>query len=161
MTHRVVALALLAALPACYSYVPLESGQPQVGQEVRVHVTGASSDDGAGSGGAVGEKTVDGVVLGNQDGLLRLSVHPGREEAQLYSVNRRDTVSVPLADVTLVERHKLDAGRTAVLLGIGAAGIAAAVIAVANANPSNSAGGGGGRPKNSQGLTIRIPVSIP
>ncbi len=155
-TRTAVALLLLGALPACYSYVPLESGaSPKVGQDVRVLVR-SSADDGDG-----GENSIDGLVLGTEGGTLRLAVHPGRADPAAYSVITRDTLSVQMSDVTSIERHKLDAGRTALLIGLGAAGIAAAVIAVANSNPSNSAGGTGSRPRNSQGALIRIPLTIP
>lgn len=156
--RRGIALALLALLPACYSYVPLETG-PTVGQDVRVHLT----DEGRGQpgvrGSATSEGTIDGLVLRSEPDSLTLSTSL-RAWRNAATGGVRDTLTLPASSVSRIDVSRLDKPRTFVLAALGAGAIAAVVILVAHSDLTNSGGGGGGGGGNfSQG--IRIPLTIP
>lgn len=163
--RRAVALLLVVLLPACYSYVPLETGSPTTGDDVRVHLTeeatrasAAIRRSGDGSGGFV-----TGLVLRASGDALTLSTRGERYmRSGVGSASLRDTLTLTAPEIRQIERNELDAARTAVLAGLGVGAVAAAVILVANANPSGSSGiGNGGGPRASLEIPIRIPLGVP
>ena len=163
--RRPVALLLLLLLPACYSYRPLETGSPRVGDDVRIHLTeegaraaGATRTSEGGSG-----PSVTGLVVSSQGDAVTLSTRGERYlRSGVGSAVYRDTLTLAGPEIRQIERNELDAARTAVLAGLGAGAVAAAVILVINADPSGSSGiGGGGGPRASLEVPIRIPIGAP
>lgn len=162
--RRALALLLVPLLPACYSYVPLESGSPRAGDDVRVHLT-----EEVHSGPTVarldeqGDPYVRGLVLGSRSDSLTLSVRS--EAARRTGVGfpvLRDTLTLAGSEIRRIDRNQLDALRTTVLAGLGAGAVATAVILVINADPSGSSGiGDGGGPRAAVQIPIRIPVGAP
>lgn len=161
MSRRAVALLLALLLPACYSYVPLESGDPKAGQDVRVHLTDRAERE-VGYGMGAGDDTwLTGLVLRSGGDSLTLSAS-GEWQPGVASAFRRDTVTLARSHIRSIDRSEMDATRTAILAGLGVGAVAAAVILVANANPDGSgAGGGGGTPRNSEVPFVQIPLRIP
>jgi len=159
--RRTVSFLLLVLLPACYSYVPLESGGPNVGQDVQIHVAEGSSQAGL----ARDDGTITGMVLRSwADSITVSRKRAGSSHTGVGSDVLRDTVTLSRAEISEIDGSRLDAGRTAVLVALGAGVIAGAVVLVANANPNNSTGGGGpgtGRMSRGGGLGFKIPIHIP
>lgn len=164
-SRRAIALLLLVALPACYSYVPLESGSPRAGDDVRVHLTEASTRGSSLASGMddEGRPFVTGLVLRTLNDSLTLAIDGA--DARYSGVGSpflRDTLTLAGSEIRQIERSELDALRTAVLAGLGAGAVATAVILVINASPSGSGGiGGGGGPRASVEIPISLPLGTP
>lgn len=165
LPRRAVALSLAMLLPACYSYVPLESGTPQAGDDVRVHLTeeGARATAASRASGDGDGPFVTGLVLRTRADALTLSTRGERYlRSGVGSASLRDTLTLTAAEIRRIDRNELDAARTAVLAGLGVGAVATAVILVINADPSGSSGiGDGGGPRASVEIPIRIPVGVP
>lgn len=161
--RRSLAVLFLFLLPACYSYVPLKSGEPQVGQDVQVHFTKEGAREKNVPIPANGDATLEGLVLRNLGDSITLASKASYREGHFATGFDRDTLTVAMSSLSEIDQSQIDAGRTAVLIGLGAGAIALAVILVANANPANSGppSGGGGKGVTSQGFGIRIPIGIP
>lgn len=152
-------------LPACYSYAPLESEPPRAGDDVRVHVTEGAAHASSLTGEADGQDGpfVTGTVIGTRNDTLALSVQGGGAgHPSVGWSGFRDTLTLAGSDIRRIDRNRLDALRTTVLVGLGAGAVAAAVILVANANPGLGGGlGGGGTPRATLELPIRVPLGAP
>ncbi|HKK26613.1 MAG TPA: hypothetical protein VKB18_00890 [Gemmatimonadota bacterium] len=155
--RRGIALALLVLLPACYSYVPLETG-PTAGQDVRVHLTDEGRGQPGVQGSATSEGTIDGLVLRSKPDSVTLST--SSRAWRTAAAGARDTLTLATSSVSRIDVSRLDKPRTFVLAALGAGAIVAAVILVAHSDLTNTGGGGGGGGGNlHQG--IRIPLTIP
>lgn len=165
LPRRSVALLLLLLLPACYSYRPLETDSPRAGDDVRIHLT----EEGARAAAATRASEtgsgayVTGLVLRSEGDAVTLSTRGERYlRSGVGSAAYRDTLTLSGPEIRQIERNELDAARTAVLAGLGAGAVAAAVILVINADPSGSSGvSGGGGPRASVEIPIRIPLGLP
>lgn len=150
---------LFLALPACYSYSPVERGTPEAGSEVRLRL----NDDGA-------ERVVRQTPLTEREVLEGRIVQQGDQEIRVL-VSRparrqfaaggrmQDTVGLLRSGIESVELKQMETGKTAALVG----GITAGAVLL-GATLLNSGGGGGSPPGDggdSNPLNIAIPVSIP
>ena len=162
--RRAVALLLVILLPACYSYVPLESGSPRTGDDVRVHL--AEEANRGSTRVALDEENgpfVTGLVLRSRSDSLTLSVRgQAARHSRVGYPALRDTLTLAGSEIRRIDRNQLDVLRTTVLAGLGAGAVATAVILVINANPSGSGGiGDGGGPRAAVEIPIRIPLGAP
>lgn len=150
---RVVALLLLLAFPACYSYVSVEDGMVKRGDEVRL----STRPDAAASepGEEDGRIDLQGVVVTRSQDSLVLWRRPLLRGATRVEEVSRDTVAVALSGIGSIERSELDGVKTVGLV-VGSLGVIAGFAVLA----SNAEGGGTGDFGGGDGgnLLIRLPV---
>lgn len=159
-----IAFLLLVLLPACYSYVPLESGEPRVGEDVRLHLVEPEEGASASPVGTTDERTLTGLVVYSRADSLTLSRSAASaRNVEVGSAALRDTLTLSRSSIRRIEHSRIDAARTAIMTGLGAGAIAAAVYLVANStlDDSSAGGGSGGTPRNSVTVPVRIPLDIP
>lgn len=150
--RRLVALVLLVALTGCYSYVPIEDGPPQVGDEVRVRLT----EEGARSASAhdLRDDRIQALVLAGGSDSLTLRYRPLRRGDPVGDARRRDTLTVALDDLGSVERSRVDALKTGGMV-VGVLGLmAGAVILAGSLESGGDFGDGGDGPR----LQLRFPA---
>lgn len=150
---RVVALLLLLAFAACYSYVPVEDGTVKRGDEVRI----STRPDAAASEAREDEGRIDlqGVVVtSSQDSLVLWRRPVIRGTTRIEEVGR-DTLAVALSGIGSIERSELDGVKTVGLV-VGSLGVIAGfAVLVSNAEGGGTGDFGGGDGGN---LLIRLPV---
>lgn len=159
-----IAFLLLVLLPGCYSYTPLETGEPRVGQDVQVHLAEPGGSDSPSPAPATGGRTLSGLVVSSRADSLTLSMSGGGAwNSQVGSAALRDTLTLARSSIRQIDLNRVDPVRTTIMAGLGAAAVTAAVILVANSSPDNSSGSGGpgGTPRNSVTIPVRIPLSFP
>lgn len=155
-----VTCLLFLALPACYSYSPVEQGTPGAGSEVRLRLGDEGADRVTGESSLVERGVVEGRIVEQRGSAVRLLVSRPARRQFAAGGRARDTVAVPLSGIQSVELKQLEVGKTAALFaGITAGGVLLGAAAL------SSAGSGGSSPENGGGgtnpLGISIPVSIP
>lgn len=150
---------LFLALPACYSYSPVEGTAPDAGSEVRLRLNDRGAERVAVQTPLTEREVVEGRIVEQGSAELRLAVsRPARRQ---FAAGGRsiDTVSVPQSGIEGVELKKMEAGKTAALFGgitAGAVLVGVAALNAAGSGGTTPGGGNGGTP-----LGISIPVSIP
>lgn len=151
---------LFLALPACYSYSPVEQEAPEAGSEVRLRLNDEGTDRVTRETPLVERDAVEGRIVEQGSSAIRLLVSRPARRQFAAGGRLRDTVAVPLSGIESVELKQMEAGKTAALFG----GITAGGVLLGAAVLSG-AGGGGSPPENGGGgtspLGISIPVSIP
>jgi hypothetical protein len=117
-----------AALVGCYTYQPIAPAAAPPGTEVRAVITGAASDRVAPLIGSLDTRVLVGNVIENANGTMTLEVPTGAMPNVAETVVRLHA-RVPIVPTDLVglERRTLDKGRTALLVGGIAAGVATGV----------------------------------
>lgn len=143
--RRLVALVLLVTSAGCYSYVPVEDPAPEIGEDVRVHVTGEA----VGTLRADRDETrrLQGMVIGSSSDSLTLAFRSLRNSPGARPP--RDTVTLALADVQRLERSKMDILKTGALV-VGTLGLAAGAAILAESlgtGGSGDFGDGGDAPR--------------
>lgn len=150
--RRALLVALVLAVPACYSYVPVETSSVERGDDVRAEVRDARAGPGTASAG----RRLEGLVVRRSPDTLTLSVPlRGIRSNAAQSAVGRDTVALAFSDLGGIERSKLDAVKTGGLV-LGVAGlVGGAALLVSNAEGSSAGDGGGG---GGSRLGIQVPI---
>lgn len=150
---------LFLALPACYSYSPVERGTPEAGSEVRLRLNDEGAERLTRQTPLSEREVLEGRIVQQQGQEIRVLVtRPARRQ---FAAGGRmeDTVGVSRSGIESVELKKMETGKTVTLIG----GITAGAVLL-GATALNSAGGGGSTPRggdDTNPLNISIPVSIP
>lgn len=150
---------LFLALPACYSYAPVEQGAPEAGSEVRLRLNDEGTDRVTRQTPLRERDAVEGRIVEESSSEIRLLVSRPARRQFAAGGRTRDTVAVPLSGIESVELKQMEVGKTAALFGgitAGGALLGAAVLSGAGDGGSPPEDGGGTNP-----LGISIPVSIP
>ena len=118
--------AAAVLLPACYSYVPIETAAAAPGEPVRVYVTQA---------GAEGFREVyevdqavpglRGTIMGRDGGDLLLAVEVAQRRAGFQTVGLEQTLRIPEREILATERRSLNTLATSAFVGVVAGGVAA------------------------------------
>ena len=154
---RTFALASLIGLVGCYSYQPIEANVAPVGMEVRAKITGEASDRVAPLLGSFDTRLLVGSVVENSSGTMLLEVPNGAMPNITDGVvPLRTRVPIRPSDLVSLERRRLDVGRTAVLGGGIAAGVA---LGVAWALHNGSDPQPGKLPTDPPPIT-RVPIGV-
>lgn len=149
---------LFLALPACYSYSPVEQSVPEAGSEVRLRLNDEGSDRVTRQTPLRERDAVEGRIVEPASSAIRLLVSRPARRQFAAGGRTRDTVAVPHSGIESVELKQMEVGKTAALFG----GITAGGVLLGAALLSGA--GGGSPPDNGGGtspLGISIPVSIP
>ncbi|HSW28750.1 MAG TPA: hypothetical protein VLH75_04555 [Longimicrobiales bacterium] len=146
--QALTALALSLLASGCYSYTGVSPAAVPPGSSVRVTVTpGAAVGVGA-NPLPEGTRSLSGKLMeGSTNQTLLLSVALGKGDPGASSRQLRSTVTVPMADVQLLELRRMEKGRTALLIGGGTLGaylITTWAFNVLDPSSDPSDGGGGG-----------------
>jgi hypothetical protein len=127
---------VVAAMPGCYSFVPVGVEAVSPGENVRARITAEAS-------GKLPEavpsdnRLVEGELLERRDDGFTLFVPTTVRQQGFYSESLHERVWLSSADVIDLERRELDRPRTYVLAGVGAA----AVVAIALKTLTGKTGG--------------------
>ena len=122
---------------ACYNYAPLPTPDPRPGTSLALTLTAAGSDSLARYLGA-NVFVLRGRYLSTDEGGLRVSVTSVETREGLQDSWPGETVRIPTGFIASLEQRQLAKGRSALLAGVGVAGVVAAV-----AGFSLKPGGGG------------------
>jgi hypothetical protein len=122
---------------ACYNYAPLATPDPRPGTFLALRLTAAGSESLARYLGP-NVFVIRGRYLGTDEGGLRVSVTSVEMREGLQDSWSGDTVRVPTGFLASLEQRRLAKGRSALLAGVGVAGVVAAA-----AGFSLKPGGGG------------------
>ncbi|MDP2496372.1 MAG: hypothetical protein Q8W44_00130 [Candidatus Palauibacterales bacterium] len=151
---------LFLALPACYSYSPVEQGgEPDTGSEVRLRLNDGGADRVAEQTFLSERTIVEGRIVEQSGTQLRMLVSRPARRQFVAGGRTQDTVGVPRSGIESVELKQMETGKTAALFGgitAGAVLLGAAVLSSTGGGGSVDGGGGGTNP-----LSISIPISIP
>lgn len=149
-------MLLAVAVGGCYTYVPLDDGRPERGDEIRVHLTPGTADRPT-SPEERRDADLEGVVVSGGPDSLSLWRRPVMRSGSRVAELERDTVAVALSEVRRMERSELDALRTGGLV-LGSLGlIAGAAILVANAEAGGTGDLGGGNGDGTLGIQVPLP----
>lgn len=149
---------LFLALPACYSYSPVEQNAPDAGSEVRLRLNDAGGDRVAEQTFLTDRTVVEGRIVEQSGSRVRVLVSRPARRQFAAGGRMQDTVGVPRSGIESVELKQIETGKTAALFGgitAGAVLVGAAVLNSAGSGGSPSDGGG------TNPLSISIPVSLP
>ena len=137
---KAVLVTALAASTACYQYLPNQSPDLRVGEEVRLHLTGTGS---AALRPLVGSdvEAIDGRVVSRADSVYGLSVGGTTKREGGTAVWTGEQLQIPAGAIARVDRRVLSKRKTLLMsaAAVGAAGLIAAIIA-------GVTGGGSGGP---------------
>jgi hypothetical protein len=137
---KAVLVTALATSTACYQYLPNQSPDLRVGEEVRLHLTGTGS---AALRPLVGSdvEAIDGRVVSLADSVYALSVGGTTKREGGTAVWTGEQLQIPAAAIARVDRRVLSKRKTLLMsaAAVGAAGLIAAIIA-------GVTGGGSGGP---------------
>jgi len=122
---------------ACYNYAPLATPDPRPGTFLALTLTAAGADSLARYLGP-NVFVVRGRYLSTDEGGLRVSVTSVEMREALEDSWPGETVRIPTGLIASLEQRQLAKGRSALLAGVGVAGVVAAV-----AGFSLKPGGGG------------------
>lgn len=128
------------ALTGCYSYLPLNGPEPQVGSRVSAELTDRGTDSLARYLGP-GVISIQGQVLGNQDRNMLLAVNSVKNRYDEEVSWRGEAVRIPPGLIAGYQQRRFSLGRS---LLMGTAAVAASVFAW-EAFRGDRSGGGGGR----------------
>ena len=114
---------VLASAPACYNYVPTEVGAVPPGEDVRFRLSREGAEDLARTLES-NEIRVDisGQYEGMEQGSLLLRVPVVRDPTGARP-DIQQVVRLSQLDVLTVDRRELSLGKTAAIVGVGAAGV--------------------------------------
>ena len=151
---RTLVVLGLAALGACYNYVPVTSPTP--GTTVRVHVPVHSAV--VGNHDAPPSVSVEGTLLTAGDTLV-VETESTREAGTFREMTLLDTLRVAQGDVAGVDVRQFSKGRTAVFTAalVGAAAGVAAVISGLNSGTQGSSPSGG---KPTGAVILSVPLVL-
>lgn len=153
--RSLLALVLVASLGACYTYVPVEQGVPERGDEVRVHLTG--DRDGSRAGSAPGAAYLQGMVVASGPDSLTFWRRPVMRSGTRVDEFLRDTTTVALSEVERLERSELDGVKTGAAV-VGSLGLVAGLaLIVVNADVGGTGDGGGGDGGGTLGISVPFP----
>ncbi|MDP2497276.1 MAG: hypothetical protein Q8W44_04700 [Candidatus Palauibacterales bacterium] len=148
---RPLAAVLAVSTLGCYSYVPLEDGAPEAGQEVRIEVAEAMGEP---------ARTYSGRILRIEGETVVLSQNIARSAAERGTVTSDQVVRVRRSRIRSVERQEISFWKSAALIGGG--GVAATIGLAALAGEfSSDVDTGGGDDTDSGEASISIPFSLP
>lgn len=161
LRRSVAALTCLIfmALPACYSYSPVERGTPEAGSEVRLRLNDEGAERVVRQTSLTEREVLEGRIVQHREQEIRVLVSRPARRQFAAGGRMEDTVGVPRSGIESVELKQMETGKTAALFG----GITAGTVLL-GAAAVNSAGGGGSPPGDGgdgNPLNIAIPVSIP
>ncbi len=145
--RRVVALVSCAVVAGCYSYVPLDTLEPQVGTQVAAELTGRGSDTLAPAVGP-GVTALRGSVLVTDPGVVILAVASVANRSGQQQFWRGEPVRLPPGSVQGFLERRFSPGRS-VLLGAAFLGSSVAAWAAFKGGRSGGqlpGGSGGGVP---------------
>ena len=148
---RPLAAILAVSTLGCYSYVPLEDGAPEAGQEVRIEV-----------GEAMGEpaRTYSGRILRIEGETVVLSQNIARSVAERGNVSSDQVVRIRRTRIRSVERQEISFWKSAALIGGGGVAATFGLAALAGEFESD-VGNGGGDDTDTGEASISIPFSLP
>lgn len=151
---------LFLALPACYSYSPVEQGAHEAGSDVRLRLNDEGTDRVTRQTPLNERDAVEGRIVEEGSSEIRLLVSRPARRQFAAGGRTRDTVAVPVSGIESMELKQMEVGKTAALFGgITAGGVLLGAVVLSSAGSGGSTpedGGGGTNP-----LGISIPVSIP
>lgn len=146
---RYVRYALLvAALGACHSWAPIDSGVSPQGLKVRAELTDqGTADFGAVLGSGVGD--VEGLVTGSSDTSLTLAVSLVRQRSGVEQFWKGEAVTIPLRLIARIQEQRFSRTRTTLVAAVSATGLAlvTAVFGDQLLGGGSVVGSGGGRPR--------------
>lgn len=148
---RSVAAVLAVTTLGCYSYVPLEEGAPEAGQEVRIEVDEALGEP---------ARTYRGRILQVSPETLVLSRAVARSPSSQGSVSGDQVVRIPRSRVRSVERQDVSFWKSAGLIAAGGAAASFGLAALAGEFESD-VDGPTGDDTDSGEASISIPLPFP
>jgi hypothetical protein len=152
--RRLAVLAVLAALPACYSYREVPDAALAPGSQVRAHLAPAAVVR-LGSQLARPDTLLEGVFLARTAEGLEIDAYGMSWPPGTVAPPLRQRLVLAPADVTRLEVRRLDRGTTAAA-AVGGAAVAALIVArlfgIAGGGGEGEDGGGG--PDNSRAPAV-------
>lgn len=146
---RPLAAVLIVSTLGCYSYVPLEDGGPEAGQEVRVRV-----------GEAVGEpaRSYRGRILQVNPETVVLSQAMARSPGEQGGVADGQVVRIERSRIEDVERQEVSVWKSAGIIAAGGAAATLGLAALAGEFRTDTGGGSGDdRDRGEAAITIPLP----
>ena len=141
-------------LSACYSYATVPPSGVQVGDRVRVRVSGGQAERLEPVLGPT-DRRVEGQVLDQADSSISLGISlPAATEGLMIGERPEQRIVIPRADLQEMELRRFDKLRTSLLIG----GTVAVVVAIAAAKGSTLLGGSGGSGSPNES---RVPRAVP
>jgi hypothetical protein len=131
MNVRLTWLAATVLLGGCYTYTatgPVNTVSPKIGTRVALTLTPAGM---AVLGGQLGPQAsyVEGDVLESDSTTLRLNVRRVEDSRRIGTEWKGEQVTVPREAIASVTERRLSIGATAILGGLGVAGVIGAYAA--------------------------------
>lgn len=153
LSLRPLAAILVASTLGCYSYVPVEEGAPEAGQEVRIEVGEAMGDP---------ARTYTGRILRIEEETLVLSQNIARSPGYQGGPTSDQIVRIREPKIRSVERQEVSFWKSAALIGGGGVAATFGLAALAGEFESDVGNGGGDdRDRGEASITIPVPLSIP
>ena len=155
LSASTLGIALCALCSGCFSYIAMPSAGVHVGDQIRVHLSGAEADR---LGAQLGwdDRTIEGELVQQGDTaiVIAASLRPRGADVGLVDRTTVQQIVISRSGVQEVQTRRLDKFRTALLIG-GAAGVALAVASSTGALQPGSRGSGGGPNE------VRVPRPLP
>lgn len=145
-----VAVLLAAASLGCYSYVPVDEGPPEAGQEVRIEVAEGMGEP---------ARSYRGRILQVDDRTLVLSQAVARSPGSQGGMSSDQVVRIQRSRIRSVEEQEVSFWKSAGLIAGG--GVAATIGLAALAGEFESDIDGGGDDQDSGEATIVVPLPFP
>jgi hypothetical protein len=139
---------LVAALGACHSWAPIDSGVSPRGLKVRAELTDqGTADFGTVLGSGVGD--VEGLVTSASDTSLTLAVLLVRQRSGVEQLWKGEPVTIPTRLIARLHEQRFSRGRTTLAAALSATGLAlvTAVFGDQLLGGGSVVGSGGGRPR--------------
>ena len=137
---RAAVLTALAASTACYQYLPSQSANLRVGEEVRLHLTNSGSTTLQPLVGSDVE-AIDGRVVSRADTAYAVRVGGTTKRAGVTAVWNGEQIDVPVGAIASVDRRVLSKRKTFLMSAASIAGAALVAVVI-----SSVSGGGSGGP---------------
>jgi hypothetical protein len=136
---RAVLLTALATSTACYQYLPNQSSDLRVGEEVRLHLTGTGSVALQPLVGANVE-AIDGRVVSRADSAYGVSVGGTTKREGGTAVWTGEQLQIPAGAIARVDRRVLSTRKTLLLSVAAVAGAALIAAIIASVSGGGSSG---------------------
>ena len=147
-------------LSGCYQYRPIPIDLAPQGENVEVVVTRTGAFELGEVTNLSGEvPVIRGEYMGEEDDALLLQVPVGSRQDGIHRVDLQQIIRVPTGEVLAMSQREFDAGSTALVVGVGAAGVAALLYGIIEAFGSGS-GSDGTDPPDDSWMPLKL-FSIP
>jgi hypothetical protein len=158
--RKQVALLGASALIAsgCFTYIPAEFGAVPAGDDVRVHLTRQGIADLSELPIQIGS-TLTGTLLSTDGEQLRVRAPVALQQDGLVTRSIGQEVMIPARAVVLIERRVFNRTRSSIVLGVGAAALALAIVSFQDSDPRSPETQG--RPQEPEGPLRIIRFAFP